>query len=470
MILIALVLICVVVAVTIVSKKRGSGGPPSAPAISVPGTPNLVPAYVEALLDRWTASGVMSATQAESIRTFERNAVESTRTPTRGRSNVRSVAEALGYLGGILGIVGIVVLIAGFWDELSDSVRLGVPLAASAAFLIAGSFVPERQSPAMTRLHTFLWFLATGACGVSAWVFTEVVVDIEDLRRQWMAVGITCAVVSAVLWAGRDRPVQQVTALAGAAIGLGTVIGEFASVGLCGIGIWIMGGVVLGVSRWRTGTRAAVDVACGSILLVVGGYLTVADWRGPGLLFTVATGLVLLAPSSVRRIDVPAPTPMITGIIGLLGLVQALPMGIGHFASEAGLLTGLIVWGSGVAVVVATMKDELRMRVVFQCVSGVMFVGGAAVTGAQSVGFATVFGLVTSLGLIGLGTRPGRAVMSIFGLLGTVVFIPWMISHFFPGEGRAPLLIIVSGLLLVGISAVLLRLSGRIRSEIRAPR
>jgi hypothetical protein len=57
--------------------------------------------------------------------------------------------------------------------------------------------------------------------------------------------------------------------------------------------------------------------------------------------------------------------------------------------------------------------------------------------------------------------------MSVFGLVGILVFIPWMIGHFFPGEGRVPLLIIVSGLLLVVVAVVLMRVGGRLRGEVR---
>jgi hypothetical protein len=88
------------------------------------------------------------------------------------------------------------------------------------------------------------------------------------------------------------------------------------------------------------------------------------------------------------------------------------------------------------------------------------------VTGAQSAAFATVFGLLSAVAMLSVGMLPGRVLMSLFGSLGLLVNVPWAIQHFFPGEGRVPLLIAVSGLLLVLVSVLLTRMSGRFRREV----
>lgn len=469
MILIALLLIVAVVATILISKSKRASHPMPPTGVSKaanPASTDIAP-YVDALIQRWTDAELMTRETAEKIRAFERAAIEAHRPSKEGRSNVHAIAEALGYLGGMLGIVGLVVLLADFWEDFSDPVRLALSGGATALLVIAGAFVPEALSPAMARLRTFLWLLATVASGLAAWVFVDVVLDASDIRRQWLAVGIVSATVSGALWAGRNRPVQQFTGLAGAVVAIGTAIGEFASIGFSGLGVWTAGVLLLVPSIRRTGIRAGVYQFAGSLGVVVGGYLTVADWRGPGLLFVLATGLALIAPASVRAIELPGPTQVVTGVVGLVALVQGIPMSLVHFADEAGLATGLIVWAAGILLVVVTGRSMLRLDLGFHLVSGVMLIGGAAVTAAQFVGFATVFGLATSIAMIAIGARPGRALMSVFGLVGIVVFVPWTISHFFPGEGRAPLLIIVSGLVIVGVAVVLTRLSGRIRGEVR---
>jgi len=104
---------------------------------------------------------------------------------------------------------------------------------------------------------------------------------------------------------------------------------------------------------------------------------------------------------------------------------------------------------------------------VFQIVGGIAVLVGPAITGTQSVALATISGLVVAILMIVLGMRPGQVLLSMFGLVGLLIFVPWSIAHFFPGEGRVPLLITVSGALIVAVAVVLARMSGRIRTELR---
>lgn len=470
MILIAVLILCIVIAAIMWTKRKSAEVPPTLrqSVESHQSRDSDIPGYVEALLQRWTSAGVLTPEVADSVRAFERTSSGREVQRVEKRANVHVIAEALGYLGGVLGLVGVVVLLAQFWSDFSDGVRLGVPLASAFAFVVAGILVSERRSAEMMRLRTFLWCLGTIASGISAWVFSDVVLDVSELRQHWLASGIASSIIGLSLWGGRQRPVQQFMGLAAVAVALGTAIGEFASVGFSGLGVWIAGMTLLAVTVRRHDLRAGVNHLVGSLAMVVGAYLTVADWRGPGLLFVVMTALLLITPASISFVKLSSPTPVIMGIVGLLALVQGLPMALVHFATEAGLVTGLVLWSVGVSTVVLVNASFLRMRLVFLLFSGAMIVGGAAITGAQVVGFATLFGLATSMSLIAYGSRPGRALMSIFGLVGILVFIPWMIGHFFPGEGRVPLLIFVSGLLLVVVAVVLTRVGGRLRGEVRS--
>lgn len=247
---------------------------------------------------------------------------------------------------------------------------------------------------------------------------------------------------------------------------LTTFVGEFAFIGFSGLILWGAALVLLAASARRSGTGAVVNVLAASIALVVGGFLTVEGWPGPGLLFLMATGIILVAPASLVAVHLRSVMSTITGIVGAIALVRAVPAGIAHFAQDAGVATGLVVWGAGVGVSLLTWRRVLRLEVVFDVVGGIAFIVGAAVTSTQSMGFATIFGLCTSIALIAVGTRPGRVSMSVFGLTGLLVFIPWTIGHFFPGQGRVPILVIVSGLVLVGVAVALTRLSGRVRGEV----
>ncbi len=467
MILIVLLLLGAIAVGIYVSRKRSRSVPPSVGETVAPSRTGEIPPYVEALLSRWTNAHVVSEEQADAIRMFERRSID-VEEPRHGRSSrMPAIAEAIGYVGGTLGLIGIVILLVEFWNDFSDAVRLGVPLVGAIGFVVAGAIVPEGRSIAMLRLRTVLWLLGTATVGIAAWVLTDTVIDVESIRRQWLVAALGVAIVGFALWAGRTRPVQQFVGIAGFTTAVGTAVGEFGSTGISGIAVWIVGLVLVALSMRRSGVSASVNVLTGSLALVVGAYLTVVDWTGPGLVFVLMSAVGLIGPVSIRRIDLPTSNSWFMGIVGLLALLQGGPACVVHFAAEAGLVTGLIVWFIGVGVLLVVDKGFARSDFICALVAGGLIVGGSAVTGAQSVGFATPFGLAISFALIALGTRPGRALMSVFGLIGLVVFIPWGISHFFPGEGRVPLMIIVSGLVLIGAAAGLSRLGGRLRGEIR---
>ena len=93
-------------------------------------------------------------------------------------------------------------------------------------------------------------------------------------------------------------------------------------------------------------------------------------------------------------------------------------------------------------------------------------IGGAALTGTQSPGFASLFGVATAIGLVGLGMVPGQVLMSLFGSVGLLINVPWAIAWYFPGQGRAPLLILTSGALILGVAVLLARLGGRFRHDL----
>ena len=86
---------------------------------------------------------------------------------------------------------------------------------------------------------------------------------------------------------------------------------------------------------------------------------------------------------------------------------------------------------------------------------------GAAVTGVESADFATVYGSALAVLLVAAGTTPGHIAVSVVGLAGLVGFVPWGIARFFPGETRAPFIVLVVGLLVAGSGMILRWISRR---------
>lgn len=92
------------------------------------------------------------------------------RTAAQGPSpKVPLVAEALGYLGGVLAVVGVVLLVSRYWPDLTLGWQLALSGGTAAVLIGAGASSPEDREPALARLRWSLWTLGTAAVVVAAW-------------------------------------------------------------------------------------------------------------------------------------------------------------------------------------------------------------------------------------------------------------------------------------------------------------
>ena len=99
----------------------------------------------ETQLAAWTAAGLISADQARRLREAERDA-----RATRERARSSLVPEALGYLGGVVVVVGAALLADRFWSDLGTTWRLVVLGLAAVGLVTAGAFVPRAAGPPMS--------------------------------------------------------------------------------------------------------------------------------------------------------------------------------------------------------------------------------------------------------------------------------------------------------------------------------
>ncbi|MGA0878201.1 MAG: DUF2157 domain-containing protein [Ilumatobacteraceae bacterium] len=426
-----------------------------------------VPAYVSSLLERWVSGGVLTSEDAERIRAFEPVAVAGQ--PSAGPRPARrfpAVAEALGYLGGALGVAGVILLIAAYWSDWSRSVHLALTLAVTILLVAAGAVVREHVDPAFLRLRWFLWTGATPALGLFAYVVAHEFLEWDRGSQYWILIALSTTVLNGVLWAGRSRPIQEGLFCVSLAVLVGTALGDPTDARWGGVGVWLLGVVLAAVAVWRRPVLAVIPAAVGGLSVVVGSYLTVSSWQGFGFLFVAASAVVMVGAATVRVSPLPAPFDVVFGVIGILGLVQSVPGTLIYFAQDGGVATGIVVWCIGGGLIIAAGARMVRADVAYQAVGALAVLVGPAITATQSEALATIAGLIMSVVFITLGTLPGRVLLSMFGLVGLLAYVPWTIAHFFPGEGRAPLMISVSGLLIVVIAVVLSRLSGRIRREL----
>lgn len=441
----------------------------------MPADPVATPvmADLQRRLEWWTVAGLITAEQAVRIMEQEKAwavsaAAPAPSTPVTAPRRLSAIVEGLGYIGGILTLVGAVLLIGRYWDDMSAVARLALGVGSAVALLVAGLLVAETE-PALIRLRWVLWTLSTAAAALTVGI--TMADSIDDVRGATVSLAVAgiVAVENGALWRGRVRPIQQALFLVALPVVTGSatsiVLGEDAPMAAIGVVVALTGvGLLVAGITHRTVVPALTE-GIGSASVVVGVMMSIDTWRGAGFLTALVAVTALLVLALAPRPVIGRNERLVIGLVAVVGLWQVVPATIVHFAQRAGLATGLVVAAVGVIVLDAGRRRVVAVPLLVTLVGGSAIVGGLAVTAAQSVGFATISGLLVALALIGLGTRPGWAVMSVFGAIGLLVNVPWAISWFFPGEGRAPLLIAVAGLLIIGTAVLLAGQRGRIRDE-----
>jgi hypothetical protein len=206
-----------------------------------------------------------------------------------------------------------------------------------------------------------------------------------------------------------------------------------------------------------------------AVALLAGGPVMLSASMSAGLLVALATVVGLLGVVSTTRLELQLVDRLVLGVPAVVVGLQLVPSALVYFANDAGVLTGLLTWMGGALLLVVAARDLSRFPVPTELLGGLTLLAGAALTGMQWESFAPVFGLGTALGLVVLGMRPGRVLLSLVGALGLLIFVPWAVAELFPGEGRAPLLIMVAGAVLVGVAVLLARQGDRFRHDLSPP-
>jgi hypothetical protein len=300
---------------------------------------------VPELVGRWVAAGIITEEQAERIR-----ADLATLPPQQSRG-ASLVAEALGYLGGVIVLVGLSFVISWFWEDLSAQARVGVAGAIAVALVAAGAFVPGRAG-ATARLRGVLWLgglVATFAClGLAA----DDLIGWDD-ERIVLTAGAGTSVLAAVLWAFHRHLLQQlglisaltITAWAGTTLATDSYM--WSSLAVWGVGVvWFVLSLPAIVPQRSGGVLGAIGAVLGGLMMI-----GEENW---GPLFALGTVIALVITAVMRRE---------LGVLGVgsVGTLIALPFAVEeYFPGELQAALSLVV--AGLALVATGVYVARRRR------------------------------------------------------------------------------------------------------------
>jgi hypothetical protein len=285
------------------------------------------------LVAAWVADGIISPEQAKRI--LERGAgTPSVPAPQAMRP---LIVEVIGYLGGVVVVVGCGVLAGLYWSELGHVAQVALLMSAAAALVAAGFAVSPRIGGAAVRLRSVLWVAATAAWAgaVGVWATAMAPWWVQDHVGVLVTAGAT--VLAAALWTRHRVVLQQVLTMGLLAALAATTIADIGSArDWPGVGVWIVGLAWLALGWVGVLRPARVSRALGAATTVVGAMIAAGSSAGTVLMLLTALGVVLLA---VFLRD------LVLLIVGALGLLQGIPTAVNRWFpnSIVAALTLLVV-------------------------------------------------------------------------------------------------------------------------------
>ena len=442
--------------------------------VRVPATVGAREPHLEEELERWTGVGLITPVESQAIVVFEegRWVKVSLELPAGHARKVPAAAEAMGYLGGALVVIGMTLTATRFWAEFSVPTRLGLTGVVAAALMVAGGLIHEASDPALARFRWFTWLGSSAMTGVFFGVLGMQQIDLSP-KATTLLTATAISLQSGLLWWWKQRPIQQVVSLGALLVAdgaLAAVLFAEPAQGPLGIAVWIVGAVLVVAALRRLTPNFELTEVIGAAATVLGGVFIVNGWEGGGALFFAASAVVLLVLAETPGLLPSRTDGWILGLVGLVGALEAAPANLSYYANQAAIVTGIVTWLIGALLLYLGIRGIVVTPRLAEAAGGVVLVAAAAITANQSEAFALACGVATSVLLVALGTRPGLVLMSAFGSVGLLIYATWSVNYFFPGQARAPLAMTVAGLLVIAVAVWMARLRGRFAVELRRRR
>jgi len=299
---------------------------------------------IHRMLVRWQGEGLLDAEAAVRIEAAEAARVATAQPLSAGQPTTAKtgaggiVAEALGYIGGVLVLAAAGLLVGDHWADLPLGAQIATTAGASAALIVAGCLLPARINGPTARLRAVLW-----TASVCLAMVTWTVIAADGLHWQSDAVMLFATVLAAaqaaVLWWRAPSILLHIATFATLATGLGAAGDWLAFPPASSAAIWLWAFAVCWVLLGLLGrvSPRLTALLLGSGLAVVAAQTTAdSHW---GSVFALLTAAAVTAFAVTQR-------SIALLAVGAYAVLTSVPTAMNQFfAGSASIALGLLLAG-----------------------------------------------------------------------------------------------------------------------------
>lgn len=298
------------------------------------------------MIERWVAAGIVTTEQAAQMRADLSGLAGRSSDAREAGRGTSLLAEAIGYLGGVIVLVASGLVTSWFWADMSTSARLSLAGGMTVVLFIAGVTVsPRLGAGPRDRLRSVLWFLASSTLAGFLGLLGNEAFRWQDEKLACFTAAGT-ATVSGALWYVHRRLFQHAATFIPLVVAAGT-------------GTWLLthSDSWPAAAVWTVGVVWAALACTGALWprqegLIFGGVaavfaaMTVIDQNwGTAIALATVTALVVIAV---------ALRDLILLAVGAVGVLFVLPRVMGRLfpgslsAAVALMVVGILLVGAAV--------------------------------------------------------------------------------------------------------------------------
>lgn len=209
--------------------------------------------------------------------------------------------EAVGYVGTILVMAGVIAAIGQQWEEIGTPGRLALLSVATLVFLGIGLLIRSSAEPAFQRLTSITW-----AASVAAFAGTIAVINQfsdTSAKTAFVTIATTSTVYAVVLWLFHKHAIQQAVLYLGVLFSTASII-SFAVHDLVAwmiaVPLWAIGMAWAAAGWWRRLTPWFVAVPLGLLVALIAP-ATIDEPTGLRFALGIGTAATIMAFSVVAK-------------------------------------------------------------------------------------------------------------------------------------------------------------------------